>query len=381
MTTRTAARAGLWAGALLVALQCGLPSAAACTEAPHDPFTDLDPLEAPILPEPRTGWLFVLPVAAYAPETGFSFGASAAYQRQFSRQPGARPSTFLPVVLLTVKNQLLVGLLTDAWLAADAWHLTANAGYRKFPTLFHGIGDDTSAAQEERYTDLSADLELELARRISGPLFVGGILDANHTRLRDLETGGLLASGTVPGAGGGSLWGLGLSLAWDSRDAVQYPTRGWNQRLSVTRYLDVLGGDYRYTWTEAMVSRYWPLGDDQVLAANLHGTFKAGGVVPFYRLSPMGLRGYSEERHRERHVVRGQVELRSGLWGRLGGVVFAGLGEMAAGTDRLRLDEVRPMLGAGLRFNVGGAQRVNLAVDVGFGEDQSGVYLRFGEAF
>jgi hypothetical protein len=324
--------------------------------------------------------LFVLPVVTYEPETGLAFGASGGYQRRLSPEPTARPSTILPVVLLTSKSQLIISLLGDIWMAADRWHLNAGLIYRKFPTRFYGVGDNTPEAQEEHYTDLSGAMSLELVRRLTGPLFGGLMIDARDTRLRGLRKGGLLAAGNVPGSNGGASWGFGLSLACDTRDAVHYPTRGWNQRLAVTRYLDVLGGDHVYTWTEAAVGRYWPLNDRLVLAASFDASFK-NGAVPFYELSRVGLRGYFEERHRERHAVRGQVELRSIVYRRLGTVIFAGLGEMASTLDRLRLDEARPMLGAGLRFNIGGEQRVNLALDVGIGEDDHGLYIRFGEAF
>lgn len=379
-------RSALLAAALaLAAAMPGTAPAVAWPAADADPLDDLAEVTDPDLPFPDSGpapggWLFVLPVVTYAPETGLAFGASAGYQRQFSPGRSVRPSTLLPVVLLTARSQLIVGVLGDAWLAGDRWHLNVTLGYRRFPTLFYGVGDDTPAAQEESYTDLTGGVELELSRRLDGPLFGGLILHAQQTRLRDVEPGGLLAQGSVPGAAGGALWGLGLALAWDTRDAVQYPTRGWNQRLAVTRYLDLLGGDHVYTWTAAAISRYWPLGDRHVLAANVDASFKTGDV-PFYELNHMGLRGYFEERHRERHAVRGQVELRSAVYRRLGAVAFAGLGELAATLDRLRLDEVRPMLGAGLRLNVGGERRANLAIDVGFGEGDSGVYIRFGEAF
>lgn len=368
----------------LMILLAALPVLCLRDASAHGRAAPVTPTEAPAPPMPRLakeGWLFVLPVVTYAPETGLAFGASAAYQRQFDRQAGARPSSLLPVVLLTGKRQFIVSLLADAWLAADCWHLTAELGYRDFPTLFYGIGDDRPLALEESYTERTAGLVLALDRRLRGPLFVGGIIDAGRTAVRDREADGSLAAGGVPGDDGGGLRGFGLALAWDTRDAVQYPTRGGFQRLAAIRYLDVLGGDHLFTWTEATVSRYWPLGRAHVLAAGLQGSFKTGGIVPFYRLEDLGLRGYFEERHRERHVLRGQVELRSVLRGRLGGVVFAGLSELAGATDRLRLDEARPMLGCGLRFNVGGEQRVNVALDLGFGDGEQGVYVRFGEEF
>lgn len=360
---------------LTIAVAAAAASTAAAGALQEDLADDLDwQAAAP----PRAGWLFVLPAVGYAPETGFVFGASAAYQRQVG---GARPSTVLPVALLTSKQQLMLSLLADAWLDRDRWHLLAVLAYRNFPTLFYGIGDRTAAASEERFTDRSAALQVELTRRCLGSLYAGGALEASRTRLHELAPGGMLEAGAVPGAGGGELRGAGAVVAWDTRDAVQYPTRGWFNRLAVTRFIDALGGGYQFTATEASLARYLPLGGASVLAVGVQGSFQNGGEVPFYRLNRLGLRGYFEERHRDRHAMRAQVELRSQLWRRLGAVLFVGGGELAAAVDRLRLDETSPMAGGGLRFNVGGEQRVNLALDIGFGDGDQGVYVRFAEAF
>ena len=330
---------------------------------------------------PRSGWLYVLPVVAYSPETKFIFGASAGRYHRFSEEPEARPTTFAPVALITTNSQIILGLFTDAWWSADRWHLSSDLGYSKFPTQFYGVGDDTPATAEEDYTPHTPYFRVETTRRVTGALYLGVLLDTRSARMSDFEPGGLLDSDLVYGSEGGGLLGMGVASTWDSRDSVFFPTCGWLNRLAVTRYLDILGGDYVYTWTDAGLTHYWSLGGGRVLAANVSGGFISGGQAPFYQLNRLRLRGYFEERYLDNNVVRARLEFRTPVWGPLGMVVFGGAGEMASTLDRLRLDETRLAAGFGLRYNVGGDQTANIRLDYGWGDGDSGFYISFGEAF
>jgi len=374
------AGAVLGPGQALAAAAAAGPLSAAAAAGPVPAAADT--LGPPSLQ--RSGWLFILPAITYSPETKLAFGASASRFYRFGDDPAVRPTTVTPLALVTTQGQLILALFTDAWWDANRWHLVSNLGYRKFPTQFYGVGDAAPAAAEEDYTPDTAELRVEAKRRLRGAFYLGGIVDLRHTSISEREDGGLLdpgvGAGAVYGADGGTSLGAGVSAAWDTRDAVFYPTRGWWHRVAVTRYLDVLGGDHVFTWTQASLARYWSLGEKRVLAARLSGDF-IGGRAPFYQLNRLMLRGYFEERYLENHVVRAQLEYRTGLWGRLGAAVFAGVGEMAASLDRLRLDEALPAGGFGLRFNVRGDQTANLRLDFGFGDGESGVYISFGEAF
>ena len=50
---------------------------------------------------PRSGWLYVLPVVAYSPETKLVFGASTGRYYRFSDDPDSRPTTVSPLALVT----------------------------------------------------------------------------------------------------------------------------------------------------------------------------------------------------------------------------------------------------------------------------------------
>jgi hypothetical protein len=332
---------------------------------------------------PRGAWVFVLPVISYSPETRFTFGATAGRSYRFSDDPRCRPSLFTPVFLVTTRSQLMLWLFGDVWWADDAWHLFGMTGYAKYPTQFYGIGDDTPATAEEEVTPGTARLDLSLARAVRPRLYLGPRVEWEHARVLQREDGGLIASGAIPGATGADICGLGLVASYDTRDALMYPTRGWFATAGASRYLDILGGDFVYTRTVVDLRRYVSLGGTRVLALQAAGTSLDHGQAPFTQLVRLGLRGYFESRYLENDGVLAQIEVRSVLWGRLGGAVFAGAGELAASRERLRLDEARYAAGFGLRVRVGpdGPERAHIRFDWGFGENDSGFYVNFGEAF
>ena len=84
-------------------------------------------------------------------------------------------------------------------------------------------------------------------------------------------------------------------------------------------------------------------------------------------------------------IARGllaRLEWRSGeVWRWLGGVVFAGWGDVAPRPDLLTLDSGLWTVGAGLRVTVNEKEQVKLRLDYGLGNGDSGFYLSLGEAF
>lgn len=350
-----------------------LPLAAVAAEAPADT----------VVSGPRGAWAFVLPIVSYSPETKLIFGATAGRSYRFSDDPRSRPSLFTPMVMVSTRSQLMVWLFGDAWWADDAWHLFGMTGYAKFPTLFYGLGDDTPAEAEEDVTPTATRLDLTLMRAVRPRLYLGPHVELERGRISESEAGGLIASGTVPGTAGGDLCGLGLAASYDTRDALMYPTRGWFVSAAASRFLDVLGGDFVYTRTVVDLRRYFSLGGTRVFALQAAANSLDHGQAPFTQLVRLGLRGYYETRYLENNGLLAQAELRSVLWGRLGAVVFVGASELAARREGLRLDEARFTGGFGLRVRVGpdGPQRAHIRFDYGVGEDDSGFYVNFGEAF
>ena len=107
------------------------------------------------------------------------------------------------------------------------------------------------------------------------------------------------------------------------------------------------------------------------------------GDIPWDQLSKIGggdsLRGYTTGRYRDKQMLLTQAEYRLDLPGRHGMVFWAGAGVIADKASELFDQSVLPNYGVGYRFEV--KPRVNLRLDMGFGDGDSGFYFNVNEAF
>ncbi|HPF69968.1 MAG TPA: BamA/TamA family outer membrane protein [Candidatus Krumholzibacteria bacterium] len=330
------------------------------------------------------GGTVVLPVLGYTPDTGLMFGGFALKFLYLDRGEGARPSTLSPVVIYTLKNQVLAFLGADLNWGGGRWHASLVPGYQKFPDDWYGIGRDAPADPLDDYTPEQFSFEGMIERVTWGELRLGLGLRALKHQVLATGSGGALGGG-VPGAESTVLVVPGVLAAWDTRDNTWSPRRGRWLQGSVGFSGDGLGGDYTYTDATIDLRTYHPLGEGgalagQVLLRSLDGT------APFFELPTLGgqsgLRGYQGARFRDAALALARVEWRSGpVWKRFGGVLFAGMGDVAPSAGRLTTAAGLTTVGLGLRWMVNPAEKVNIRMDFGFGNGDSGFYLSLGEAF
>ena len=67
--------------------------------------------------------------------------------------------------------------------------------------------------------------------------------------------------------------------------------------------------------------------------------------------------------------------------GRFGMVAFGGLGQVASEISAFTPGDWKPSYGGGIRVALDESEKLNIRVDVGFGQKESGVYLNLSEAF
>ena len=162
-------------------------------------------------------------------------------------------------------------------------------------------------------------------------------------------------------------------------------------------------GDFSFWRATAEAKRYWPVLGRRVLAARLRlgiaDAFGDSGDVPLFRRYYAGginsTRGYDrwmlgplstrDDPVGGRTLLEGSVEFRTPLWGNLGGVVFADVGEVRRQALTLSASDLQFGAGVGVRYKtIVGPLRLDIGLpfpDAPRGEPSWQIHFSIGQAF
>jgi outer membrane protein assembly factor BamA len=340
------------------------------------------PGQAPDSGSTGAGRFFPLPVVFYQPETGWGFGGALLHTVRLARD--ARTGTNFLTLVYTLKGQYSGSLLSELYTAGNRLVLLGDLGGSHFPDKFYGLGNATRADTSEDYTLDQARAALEVRVRVLPRVYLGPSILYQWMAVKDTAPGGLLARGTIPGSGGGTVSGIGAGLVVDTREHPLAPQHGVFVALRARLQNGALGSDFDYLRYELDTRGYVPVTRQQVLALQLVASGSTGDP-PFFDLAKLGganvFRGSYEGRFRDRQRVAAQAEYRVPVWGPLGLALFGSAGQVLRSWGDLRPGDLHYAGGGGVRFRLSRAERVSLRIDVGFGPNESGVYFALGEAF
>jgi outer membrane protein assembly factor BamA len=329
-----------------------------------------------------------LQVFFVSPENGIGFGFLGAYLFEFDfLAPDTRTSNIQGSFIYTTKNQILTNLQYTIFTNEEKYFLSGEVNYNVLTDLYWGIGKETPNDAEERVDYDLLSFEPSFLRRIKPRLFAGFEFRHFHRYSFQREPDGLLDSTQVPGYDGSTIAGLGPVVVYDTRDIVINPTTGYFLEFSAFFHGNFFGGEYDFSRFRLDLRKYFLLNERfrQVLAIQFQGNFVTG-TAPFKQLSELGgddnMRGYFRGRFRDNHMMFFQTEFRTKIWWRFGGVVFAGLGNVANEFSDFDFREIKPAYGAGIRFALNRKEYLNIRVDFGFGTSgNSGFYFNVTETF
>jgi hypothetical protein len=371
----------------------------------HESTVPLEPTEEllPIAPTaPSSGpkrrlWdvMKVLPILFYMPETSLGLGAGMLFQ---FRMPGAtvqrRMSSASLGTVYTLENQILAQLTPELRFGDDDYVLRLDLLGAKYPSRFYGISNEPSERVYDTFTDCYARGELDFRARPFHrghpfeSLYLGGHYGAAWSEIYDARPADSRFASTFAGLdnpGERPLFasGIGPSVAWDSRDSLNWPNRGSFVDVRATTFEPWLGSDVRYRRLLVDARRYQPLWLDHVLALRAVAQ-SVWGDVPFQRMPQLGgagmFRGWYTGQLRGPRLIAIEAEYRAPLTKRLAVVVFGSVGRVGEHVRALDLKGLHLAGGGGLRFSVDKYDRVNIRFDVAYG-DSFRPYLQFREAF
>ena len=376
---------------LALGLLCLCPRAPAQTLI--DKLTDL--MEIKLGPPPQDSTrlqpaIVMAPIVYYQPRTsfGFGFGARLLFKPK-NAGPEVRTSNIPIGGSYTLNNQIFFTSGYTIFFPEEKWLFRGNLDYIDFPQGFYGVGNFTTEADRLEITYQRLLVEPLLLRRIRPDLFVGAglrydiffgteLLEATET----LPEGASLQEELGSTAVGGE-----LAFSLDKRNNVINATEGLLVEFTQGFFGTLLGGTHDFRLSKLDVRAYRRVHPRQVIGAQFFTRY-AGGNAPVQELSGLGgpqlLRGYPEDRFRERLAVFAQAEWRWQALPSIGLVGYGGLGRVAPTLSELGPDGLYYSIGTGLRVAVIPAENINLRVDVaqGFGPVRAlGFYLGLGEAF
>lgn len=326
----------------------------------------------------------VLPALGSAPETGLQYGATAFVVAERPVVERTRPSVLLASAIRTARSQTRVSVEAERWSRGNDRRVAGALAWQEYPLPFYGIGDGAPESAKEIFSqrglEASASLQQRLVRSVYGQSTLR-IVDQTITP----DSSGRLGTSDLTGTTGGRIVELTVGALDDTRDNLFAPEHGRFVQLSYGRSTDALGSDFSYGRLRLDARAYHALGARGVVAGQLLAV-GIDGRAPFDQIALVGggdiMRGYSRGRYRDQWFTGAQMEYRSPVRYRLGGVLFGGAGVVAGRVGALRDGELLPTYGAGLRVQIDPAQRTAVRIDYGRGRDgNSGLYIGFNQAF
>lgn len=324
----------------------------------------------------------LFPAVSYAPETSFALGVSAMHF--YTTSADAKLSQISVNALYTFNRQFINEANLLHYNARNNYLVKLGFALNKFPENFYGIGNKTTEANAETITYNVIKTDLSLLKKIQKN-FYGGI-HYNYANYFNVYANNLASHvlDFLTGGDGSIQSGLGVELLLDSRDNINYSTKGWFALFDVTWNNTKFKSSTNYFAIDADIRKYHKLSSGAVLA--LQGIVKIKeGEVPFTQLSYLGggniMRGFYAGRFRDKDLVALQAEYRRHLWRNWGYVLFAGTGKVSSEWDQINGNDLQQSLGFGFRRSISKQNKVNLRLDFGFGNGQGNFYINIAEAF
>ena len=344
--------------------------------------------------------IYVLPIISASPETSLRIGAAGVF---LFRRKGMTPETQLSSIRVpvsyTLNNQFKAKININYYSNANKHIFIATTQWFNFPLFFYGIGNSTTASNEEIYTTQTLSAELTYLKLIVSNVYAGLGYAYLRSDIVSFEDNGLLAQpGVVPGNTGSITSGVNLNLRFDSRDNNLCASSGYYIDVKFANYEPWMGSEYDFTRLDIDVRKYVQPFGKHVLAFQLV-LANTWGNPSFETMTLLGgktiMRGHYVGRFRDNSLYAAQVEYRLPLgrsdwidnrekiplrerWGVVG---FIGLGDVASSFGEVDLSKIKSSVGVGLRYLVLPKERINVRIDIGFGTQHPGLYFNIREAF
>jgi outer membrane protein assembly factor BamA len=325
-----------------------------------------------------------VPIYSYSPEAGNIYGLAKFNVLSLSKKDSvSKPSKLSEVVTLSTLGRVNASVSTTLVFDHDKYILISYVNFKKEPEYIWDIGntitDDPGADTINRFVFAGTFM-----RQIKKNLYLGIAFDVSDYFNIGVDTNSVLLTDGATGLKGGTSIGLGLAMAFDSRDNRYNPRHG-SYVIGTALFYPGSWGPYSFSKFTFDARKYLNPFNKNVIAGQITTSY-ANGDVPFYELPEMGgdaqMRGYYQGGLRDNVLMDAQIELRIPVWNIFGVTGWFGVGQVQQSYSQVAIDQFHLSYGPGLRIMVDSKHQTNLRFDFGFGPGGiQGFYINFGEAF
>jgi hypothetical protein len=327
-----------------------------------------------------------VPLYSYSSEAGHTFGLAKFNLIDLAPlDTVSAASKISEVATFSTEGRINVSVSSELNWHQGKYMVMGYVNYKRQPEYVAGIGNDVKREDIEQISfDRFKFVNYGLIQVIKH-LYVGVGADLSDYSSIETDSTSFLITDNVPGLNGGAAFGLGVSVAYDSRDNRYNAYKGAFLAIKTMTFPSSFGNPYEYSSYNVDARKYFNPWYKHVIAFQATTSYRTGNV-PFYELSMMGgedqMRGYYKGFIRDKVLVDGQVEYRMPVWNIFGINAWIGTGRVAASYSDLALDGFWLSYGGGFRIRVDSKHNTNLRFDFGFGQGGiNGYYINFAEAF
>lgn len=330
-----------------------------------------------------------VPMVNYNRSFGFMIGAMGSAYYKVNKKDTISPSSSTMVAgMYSTSNTYMALVIQQLYLKEDKWRIKMGLGTGEvFFQYFQDIPGFSSYGAEEDdgvWVDFNTSMRfflINVQRKTLKHLYIGAESYISYAyTVFEIEN----PTEEKPSIEE-NMNSVGYNLLFDSRDNVNFPTKGFFIQFKNNFIREELGSSSNFDTYELAANYFWDINK------NSHSVFVsrifteiAAGDVPFQGQNFIGkddLRGYSEGKHRGNQVYAIQCELRQNIYKRFGMIGFLGMGAAVDEISEIPETEILPSIGFGLRYLMIPNEKINVGFDVGFGKDDWSLAFRIGETF
>ncbi len=327
----------------------------------------------------------IFPIASLDPTSGLSFGIMPTITISPKKENDSgfyRPTSLISYFEYSTKKWM--NIKSDLILyTKNGSEIKAVFEYTGAPNKFYGIGE-TQKVEPVSFNIKEFKIRGSYSKCFFSKLYVGALFDFSHTQTLSL---GANENGLdIPLQKDPFLIRIGPQLSFDTRENINYPTKGVLVSTSYSYFPELTKNSYNFHRFELEAKAFKTFFKDLVWGVHFFSGHN-NGDAPFYYMHQLGgkdrMRGISNKnKYINNNATYLQTEVRKHIWGRFGCVAFGGYGNTYTSFKDFNIHDSKFIYGAGLRFQISERDKLNLRIDYGRSNfKDSGIYITMKEAF